>query len=61
VTNVKTILDSAEAAPGARTSVYVDAFAAWAAALALAWRGLLRDRRDERAALAQGDRELAAA
>jgi uncharacterized protein len=61
VTNLKTVLDSAEVAPGTRTSVYVAAFAVWAAALSLAWRGLARDRREEQVALADGDRELAAA
>ncbi len=61
VTNLMTLLDTAGAAPSTRTLVYVAAFAEWAAALALAWRGLLRDRRAERVALAEADRELVAA
>jgi uncharacterized membrane protein YfcA len=61
VTNLKTILDTAEVAPGTRISVYVAAFAVWAAALTLAWPGLMRDRREERAELAVDDRELVAA
>jgi uncharacterized membrane protein YfcA len=61
VTNLKTILDSTDVTGSNRTSVYVAAFTVWAASLTLAWRGLVNDRRAERAALAESDRELAAA
>jgi uncharacterized membrane protein YfcA len=61
VTNLKTILDNAEVTGSPRTMVYVAAFAVWATSLGLAWRGLVHDRRAERAALAENDRDLVAA
>jgi uncharacterized membrane protein YfcA len=61
VTNLKTILDSGEASGGVRTLVYVAAFAVWAAALALSWRGLRRDKAKARREGVPYDPELVAA
>jgi hypothetical protein len=48
VTNLRTITGALELSGGTRTWLYLIAFAAWALALGLAWRGLQRDRRSER-------------
>jgi uncharacterized membrane protein YfcA len=60
VTNLRTLLNAFEVSNGARPGIYAAAFAVWALALALAFQGLRKDRREERAAeQAERDRELA--
>lgn len=47
MTNLSTIAKSLGLASSAHTSLYLVAFAVWALALTLAWRGMQRDRREE--------------
>ncbi|MGZ4615148.1 MAG: sulfite exporter TauE/SafE family protein [Actinomycetes bacterium] len=62
VTNLKTITGTFAVPGGTRAALYVAAFAAWALALGLAWRGLQGDRRLEREqALLVEETEYAAA
>lgn len=61
VTNLRTITGALEVSGGTRAWFYALAFAAWAVALGLAWRGLQRDRRAERENVKVDERESAAA
>src|SRR6478735_1181956 len=49
VTNLRTLLNAFEVSNGARPEIYAVAFTVWAVALGLAFRGLRKDRREERA------------
>lgn len=61
VTNLKTITDSLETSGGVRAVAFAAAFAAWAGALLLAWRGLRRDKAKARLEGVPYDDELIAA